>query len=208
MINIDELKFDERGLIPAVVVDSVTKRVLTLAYMSRESLAITMERGLTCFFSRSRGELWLKGETSGNYQHIVSITADCDGDALVVMLRAMEHSALEAPGYLPVKISASGGISGGVATAEQLGKLGRYVERLLHRIAAELRSGNIDADPCSRGPQESACTYCEFASACYFEDGRGGDRMRYLKKTEPEEFWQFVDRETGEEVSHGENTVD
>lgn len=124
------------------------------------------------------------------------------------VLRAMEHSALEAPGYLPVKISASGGISGGVATAEQLGKLGRYVERLLHRIAAELRSGNIDADPCSRGPQESACTYCEFASACYFEDGRGGDRMRYLKKTEPEEFWQFVDRETGEEVSHGENTVD
>ena len=86
MINIDELKFDERGLIPAVVVDSVTKRVLTLAYMSRESLAITMERGLTCFFSRSRGELWLKGETSGNYQHVVSITADCDKDALVVVV--------------------------------------------------------------------------------------------------------------------------
>jgi len=84
MINIDELKFDEKGLIPAIVVDSLSKKVLTLAYMNRESLQITMEKGLTCFFSRSRNELWLKGETSGNYQHVVSITADCDGDALVV----------------------------------------------------------------------------------------------------------------------------
>ena len=84
MLNIDELKFDDKGLIPAIVVDAVTKRVLTLAYMSRESLAISMEKELTCFFSRSRQELWLKGETSGNYQHIVSITADCDRDALVV----------------------------------------------------------------------------------------------------------------------------
>ena len=79
-----ELKFDEKGLIPAVVVDAITKKVLTVAYMNRESLALSMEKGLTCFFSRSRQELWLKGETSGNYQHIVSITADCDGDALVV----------------------------------------------------------------------------------------------------------------------------
>ena len=86
MLNIDELKFDEKGLIPAVVVDSVTKQVLTLAYMNRESLAVSMEKGLTCFWSRSRQELWLKGETSGNYQHIVSITADCDGDALVVVV--------------------------------------------------------------------------------------------------------------------------
>ncbi|MBQ7363387.1 MAG: bifunctional phosphoribosyl-AMP cyclohydrolase/phosphoribosyl-ATP diphosphatase HisIE [Clostridia bacterium] len=86
MLNIDKLKFDERGLIPAIVVDSVTKKVLTLAYMNRESLEISTERGLTCFFSRSRGELWLKGETSGNYQHIVSITADCDNDALVVVV--------------------------------------------------------------------------------------------------------------------------
>ena len=66
--------------------DSVTKRVLTLAYMNEESLCISMEKELTCFFSRSRQELWLKGETSGNYQHIVSITADCDRDALVVMV--------------------------------------------------------------------------------------------------------------------------
>jgi len=86
MVNIEELKFDQKGLIPAIVVDANTKRVLTLAYMNRESLQISMERDLTCFFSRSRQELWLKGETSGNYQHIVSITADCDKDALVVLV--------------------------------------------------------------------------------------------------------------------------
>ena len=86
MVNIDELKFDSRGLIPAVVVDAVTKQVLTLAYMNRESLKITMEKELTCFWSRSREALWLKGETSGNYQHVVSITADCDRDALVVVV--------------------------------------------------------------------------------------------------------------------------
>ncbi len=86
LLNIDELRFDEKGLIPAIVVDSVTKRVLTLAYMNRESLRISMEKELTCFYSRSRQELWLKGETSGNYQHIVSITADCDKDALVVVV--------------------------------------------------------------------------------------------------------------------------
>ena len=85
-VNIDELKFDEKGLIPAIVVDAITKRVLTLAYMNRESLQITMEKELTCFWSRSREKLWLKGETSGNFQHVVSITADCDKDALVVMV--------------------------------------------------------------------------------------------------------------------------
>ena len=84
MIGIDELKFDERGLIPAIVTDARTGQVLTLAWMNRESLGISMEKELTCFWSRSRQELWLKGETSGNYQHIVSITADCDRDALVV----------------------------------------------------------------------------------------------------------------------------
>lgn len=86
MITIDELKFDEKRLIPAIVVDAKTKKVLTLAYMNRQSLEISMERELTCFWSRSRNELWLKGETSSNYQHIVSITADCDRDALVVMV--------------------------------------------------------------------------------------------------------------------------
>ena len=86
-MNLDELKFDEKGLIPAIVVDDETGKVLTLAYMNRESLAVSMEKGLTCFWSRSRKELWLKGETSGNYQHIVSITADCDMDALEVRVR-------------------------------------------------------------------------------------------------------------------------
>lgn len=86
MINIDELKFDEKGLIPAVIIDSVSKKLLTVAYMNKESLKISMEKGLTCFWSRSRQELWLKGETSGNYQHIVSITADCDKDALEIMV--------------------------------------------------------------------------------------------------------------------------
>ena len=86
MRDINQLKFDANGLIPAIVVDSITKKVLTLAYMNRESLQISMETGLTCFWSLSRQELWLKGETSGNYQHIVSITADCDGDALVVVV--------------------------------------------------------------------------------------------------------------------------
>jgi len=86
MINIEELKFDEKGLIPAIVIDSVSKKVLTLAYMNKESLKISIEKGLTCFWSRSRNELWLKGETSGNYQHIVSITADCDKDALTILV--------------------------------------------------------------------------------------------------------------------------
>ncbi len=86
MIDIKELKFDEKGLIPAIVVDAYSGKVLTLAYMNRESLARSMETGLTCFWSRSRGELWTKGETSGNFQHIVNITADCDRDALTVLV--------------------------------------------------------------------------------------------------------------------------
>ena len=86
-MDIKALKFDSNGLIPAIVQDAETKEVLTLAYMNEESLKVTMEKKLTCFWSRSRGELWLKGETSGNYQHVVSITADCDNDALVILVR-------------------------------------------------------------------------------------------------------------------------
>ena len=86
MFDIESLKFDEKGLIPAIVVDAKTGKVLTLAYMNRESLKISMEEGKTCFWSRSRKELWRKGETSGNYQHIVKITADCDRDALTVLV--------------------------------------------------------------------------------------------------------------------------
>ena len=87
MLDINALKFDEKGLIPAIVVDADSGKVLTLAYMNRESLAISLEKGLTCFYSRSRQELWLKGETSGNYQHIQSIVADCDYDALTVYVK-------------------------------------------------------------------------------------------------------------------------
>lgn len=82
--NIEDIQFDEKGLIPAIVQDHYSKEVLTLAYMNRESLEITLKEDKTCFYSRSRGELWRKGETSGNYQKVVRITADCDNDALVI----------------------------------------------------------------------------------------------------------------------------
>ena len=86
-IELDELKFDEKGLIPAVIVDFCTKKVLTVAYMNRESLEITLKEGKTCFYSRSRKTLWRKGETSGKFQHVVAIKADCDRDALEVIVR-------------------------------------------------------------------------------------------------------------------------
>lgn len=87
MVEISELKFDEKGLIPAIVVDYYTRKVLTLAYMNRESLGITIAEGRTCFYSRSRGKLWRKGEESGNVQHVVDIVSDCDRDALVVVVK-------------------------------------------------------------------------------------------------------------------------
>ena len=87
MVEISELKFDEKGLIPAIVVDYYTRKVLTLAYMNRESLGITIGEGRTCFYSRSRGKLWRKGEESGNVQHVVDIVCDCDRDALVVVVK-------------------------------------------------------------------------------------------------------------------------
>ena len=87
MISIDELKFDEKGLVPAIVQNVKDGAVLMMAWMNAESIQISFDEGMTCFYSRSRQELWLKGETSGNYQHIVSITADCDYDALTVEVR-------------------------------------------------------------------------------------------------------------------------
>ena len=84
ILNIDKLKFDDNGLIPAIIIDYYTKEVLTLAYMNKESLEISLKEGKTCFYSRSRKELWRKGETSKNYQHIQSIKSDCDNDALVI----------------------------------------------------------------------------------------------------------------------------
>ena len=84
ILNIDKLKFDDNGLIPAIIIDYYTKEVLTLAYMNKDSLEISLKEGKTCFYSRSRKELWRKGETSKNYQHIQSIKSDCDNDALVI----------------------------------------------------------------------------------------------------------------------------
>ena len=86
-MNIEQIKFDEKGLVPAIIQDYYTKKVLTLAYMNKESLEITLRDKKTCFFSRSRQELWLKGETSGNYQHVVSVKYDCDADALLVKVK-------------------------------------------------------------------------------------------------------------------------
>ena len=103
-----ELKFDANGLIPAIVQDHYTKEVLTLAYMNAESLAITIDEGRTCFWSRSRQELWRKGETSGNVQHVVSITADCDADALVVEVvkdGTACHTGAESCFFQPVYLS-------------------------------------------------------------------------------------------------------
>ena len=119
------------------------------------------------------------------------------------VLRAMEHSALETPCYLPISVKKDGTLSGDIATAAQLGHLGRYVDRLLHQIAGEIAHGNIDADPYARGPQDSACTYCAFASACYFDESR--DRRRQLHKTDSGEFWAMLEKENGEEARHGEN---
>ena len=84
ILNIDKLKFDDNGLIPSIIIDYYTKEVLTLAYMNKESLEISLKEGKTCFYSRSRKELWRKGETSKNYQHIQNIKSDCDNDALVI----------------------------------------------------------------------------------------------------------------------------
>ena len=118
------------------------------------------------------------------------------------VLRAMEHSALEAPCYLPVRVKKSKDgeteITGSIATSAQLGKLGLYVEEQLRRMVRELASGNIDADPWVRSEQDSACTYCEFAPACHFENGCGGDRIEYIRATGAEQLWEHVDRTIGE----------
>lgn len=117
------------------------------------------------------------------------------------VLRAMEHSALEKPRFLPLTLGRDGSITKGIATAAELGKLGRYVDAVLERIARELRRGNIDADPCGRSEQENACAYCEFASACHFMDADGGDHMELIRPVKPAEFWAHVDRTIGEEGS-------
>ena len=115
------------------------------------------------------------------------------------VLRAMEHGALEEPRFLPLAVGRGGGITGGLATAEELGKLGRLVNGMLETIAGELRGGVIDADPCYVSESDNACTYCEFASACHFTDGEGGDRRKPLRPVKPEEFWGRIDMLIGGE---------
>lgn len=118
------------------------------------------------------------------------------------VLQAMEHSALEKPVYLPISVKKDGTITDGVASLQQLGQLGKYVEHLLHEIAGELAQGNVDADPITQA-QISACQYCAYASACYFRDEKGGDRQRYMKKKKPQEVWESIDRELRKEAHHG-----
>lgn len=118
------------------------------------------------------------------------------------MLRAMEHDALEKPVYLPITLKKDGTITDGVATAHELGRLGRYTEHLLEQIAGELARGNVDADPAYRTPQDGACRWCAYASACYFRPGSGTDRRRILKKASPAEVWQNIDEQLGKEARH------
>ena len=106
------------------------------------------------------------------------------------VLRAMEHSALEQPCYLPIRVKRDGQLSGGLASAEQLGALSRHVDRQLREILREMASGTVDADPCCRSAEETACRFCEFASACHFEEGRGSDRLRYIRPVAEEKFWE------------------
>ena len=116
------------------------------------------------------------------------------------VLEAMEHGALENPRFLPLSIGRDGSITKGVATAEELGKLSKYVDTLLKRIAMELRNGNIDADPSGRSENENACTYCEFASACHFMDLDESDHMEMIRPVSTEDFWQFIDEANRKEA--------
>ena len=112
------------------------------------------------------------------------------------VLQAMEHEALQSPRFLPVRVNREGDLSGALASADQLGRLGQYVEKLLHQIAREVRDGNIDADPCCRSEDDSFCKYCDWADACHFQDGRDGDPLHYILPVTPEDFWRQVEEET------------
>ena len=120
------------------------------------------------------------------------------------VLAAMEHEALQGPRYLPVRVDRSGGLSGSIASADRLGRLGRYVEELLHQISREIREGNIDADPCCHSEDDSFCQYCDWADACHFQDGRDGDHLHYILPVTPEEFWDELEKEE----RHGQADLD
>ncbi|MBR3569174.1 MAG: PD-(D/E)XK nuclease family protein [Oscillibacter sp.] len=112
------------------------------------------------------------------------------------VLQAMEHESLSEPRFLPIRVGKDGGITGDLASAEQLGKLGKYVEKLLRQIGGEVRAGNIDADPCCHSSNDTPCQYCDWAGACHFQDGRDRDRLRYVRKLKPDEFWELLDKES------------
>ena len=114
------------------------------------------------------------------------------------VLRAMEHEALTEPRYLPLRVDRSGNLSGSLASAAQLGRLSRYVDRLLRDISRELRQGVVDADPCCRSEEDSPCRCCDWAPACHFQDGRDSDRLRYILQVKPEEFWNALESEGGD----------
>ena len=111
------------------------------------------------------------------------------------VLRAMEHEALEQPRFLPLRVGKDGSLSGSIASAAQLGKLGNYVEKLLHDITCEIRDGNIDADPCCRSEEDTPCRYCDWADACNFADGINGDRMRFIQPLRQDEFFKQLEEE-------------
>lgn len=112
------------------------------------------------------------------------------------VLKAMEHDALSAPQYLPIRVNRSGELSGSIASAAQLGKLGKYIEKLLHQISDEVRQGNIDADPCCKSDEDRFCKFCDWADACHFQEGRNGDRLHYILKLQEDEFWNQIEQET------------
>ena len=112
------------------------------------------------------------------------------------VLQAMEHESLTEPHYLPVRVGRDGSLSGSVASAAQLGRLGNYLDRLLRDIAQEVREGNIDADPCCHSEDDSYCQYCDWAGACHFQDGRDGDHLHYILPVKAEEFWKSLEEES------------
>ena len=114
------------------------------------------------------------------------------------VLKAMEHDALTEPKYLPLRVNRSGDLSGSIASAAQLGQLGTYVNQLLHQIADEVRQGNIDADPCCHGEDDSFCRFCDWADACHFQDGRDGDHLHYITPVKPEDFWRELEEGDGD----------
>ena len=114
------------------------------------------------------------------------------------VLQAMEHEALTEPHYLPLRVGKDGNLSGSLASAARLGKLGTYVDKLLGQISDELRSGNIDADPCCRSEEDTQCRYCDWAAACHFRDGQDRDHLRYILPVKPEEFWKELEEGGGD----------